>query len=300
MYNQLQFGANVDPLADHVEESFSRAQLADSEGLDLISIQDHPYNRRFLEAWTLLTAIGMKTDRVHLMTNVANLPLRPPAMLAKAAATLDALTGGRVELGLGAGAFWEGINAFGGPARSAGEAYAAFEDALHILRGMWDNAGHTFTYAGKVYQVRRAQSGPRPAHRIPIWVGARGPKMLRLAGRMADGILVSSTYESPARLLEINRQIDEGAQEAGRQPSEIRRGYNLMGIVDYGQVGGKPANLNPGVIYGTVRDWVAELMRLYHEYRQDTFIFWPVDVEPMAQLGAFANEIMPAVREAAV
>ncbi|MBZ0316502.1 MAG: LLM class flavin-dependent oxidoreductase [Anaerolineae bacterium] len=290
------FGANVDPTTDELTESFTRAQLADQLGLDIITVQDHPYNKRFLDTWTFLTALAMKTERVHLGTNVANLPLRPPAMLAKAAASLDVLSNGRVELGIGAGAFWQGVNAYGGPNRTPGEAYAAFEDALHILRGMWGNVGRSFSYKGSFYQVQGAQPGPTPKHPIRIWVGASGPKMLRLAGRMADGVLVSSTYEPPTRLLEINQLIDEGAQAAGRATTDIRRGYNLMGIVDFGQIGSKPTGLTPGVIYGNVDYWVEELTRLYVDYRQDTLVFWPVGDEPMTQLEVFAKEIAPAVK----
>ena len=89
-----------------------------------------------------------------------------------------------MEFGLGAGSYWDGISAFGGPRRTPGEAYQAFKDALHIMRGMWDNAGGRFTYEGEFYQVKGIKPGPMPAHRIPMWVGARGPRMLRLLGRM--------------------------------------------------------------------------------------------------------------------
>lgn len=295
MANTPIFGANVDPTTSELQESFERARLADQLGYDLVTVQDHPYNRRFVDTWTFLTILAMKTERVHVGMNVANLPLRPPAMLAKAAATLDVLSGGRVELGVGAGAFWQGIQAYGVAPRTPKEAYTAFEDALHIIKGMWENVGKSFTYKGEFYQVQGAQPGPAPAHPIRLWVGASGPKMLRLTGQMADGILVSSTYEPPKRLLEINAQIDEGAQQAGRRPDAIQRGYNLMGMVDFGQ--GKPSSLQDGVIYGTPKDWVEELSRYYHEYRQDAFVFWPVGDAPKQQLEVFAKEIMPAVKE---
>jgi alkanesulfonate monooxygenase SsuD/methylene tetrahydromethanopterin reductase-like flavin-dependent oxidoreductase (luciferase family) len=290
------FGANVDPTTDELAQTYERTQLAEHGGLDLVMIQDHPYNRRFLDTWTLATALAMKTERIHVGTNVANLPLRPPAMLAKAAATLDVLSGGRVELGLGAGAFWQGVSALGGRTRTPGEAFIAFKDALHIIKGLWNHAGRSFTYEGEIYGVRGAQFGPTPAHSIRLWVGASGPKMLHLTGKMADGVLVSSTYEPLPRLLEINQQIDAGAAEAGRAPDEIRRGYNLMGVIDYGQYGSQPAGLGNGVIYGTVRDWVDFLLELYHDYGQDTFIIWPVGEEPVAQLKAFTDEIVPAVK----
>jgi alkanesulfonate monooxygenase SsuD/methylene tetrahydromethanopterin reductase-like flavin-dependent oxidoreductase (luciferase family) len=293
------FGANVDPTTDELAQTYERTRLAEAGGLDMVMIQDHPYNRRFLDTWTLATALAMKTERIHIGTNVANLPLRPPAMLAKAAATLDVLSGGRVELGLGAGALWQAVSAFGGANRAPGEAYIAFKDALHIIKGLWSNPGRGFTYQGEIYSVSGAQFGPAPAHPIRVWVGASGPKMLHLTGKMADGVLVSSTYEALPRLLEINQQIDAGAAEAGRSAHAIRRGYNLMGVIDYGQYGGQPAGLGNGVIYGTPRDWVDFLLELYHEYGQDTFVIWPVGAEPVAQLQAFMDEIVPEAKSKA-
>jgi alkanesulfonate monooxygenase SsuD/methylene tetrahydromethanopterin reductase-like flavin-dependent oxidoreductase (luciferase family) len=290
------FGLNVDPNTDQLDETIRRAEYADKNGIDLITIQDHPYQRRFVDTMTLLSYLAAKTENVRLGTNVANLPLRPPAMLAKQVATLDVLSNGRMELGLGAGAFWQAIEAWGVPARSPKEAYTAFEDAMVILRGMWANAGRSFSYNGEFYQVKGAQPGPAPRHPIRIWVGASGPKMLKLTGRMADGVLVSSTYEPPERLLEINQRIDEGAAEAGRPTDAIRRGYNLMGIIDVGQ--GKLTNVQDGVIYGTVKEWVEKLTRFYIDYRQDTFLLWPVASPVEPQLDAFTKEIIPAVREA--
>lgn len=296
MTPNLLFGANIDPNTDLIQDSFRRAEIADQHGLDLVTIQDHPYQRRFLDTWTLMTMIAAKTERVHIGTNVVNLPLRPPMMLAKMAASLDVLSNGRVELGLGAGAFWQAIEAWGVPARSPKEAYDGFEDALHILKGFWANAGRSFSYEGKVYRVKGAIPGPAPAHPIRIWVGGSGPKMLKLTGRMADGLLISNTYFPPSAWDEFNRRIDEGAAEAGRSPDDIRRGYNVMGIVELGQVGARPSNLGEA-IYGTPRQWVDELLRLYQEHRVDTFLFWPLGDKPLEQVEAFAQEIAPAVRE---
>ncbi len=298
MANTPLFGANIDPTTSELATAYEWAAIADQNGLDMIMVQDHPYNRDHLDTWTLITALAMKTERVHVGTNVANLPLRPPATLAKAVASLDVISGGRVELGLGAGAFWRGVNAFGVEPRTPGEAYQAFEDALYIIRGMWEHAGGSFTYKGEIYHVQGAQPGPAPTHPIRIWVGASGPRMLNLTGRMADGVLVSSPYESPPRLLEINQQINEGAAQAGRNPDEIRRGYNLMGMIDFGQIGGKPAGLKEGTLYGTPADWVEMLQRYYHDYGQDTFILWPLAEKPEEQLRIFAQEVVPAVKAA--
>ncbi len=81
------------------------AKTVERLGLDYVAVQDHPYQRRFVDTWTLLSMIAASTERIGLFPDVASLPLRPPAVLAKAAASLDVLSGGRVELGLGAGAF---------------------------------------------------------------------------------------------------------------------------------------------------------------------------------------------------
>lgn len=295
MSNTPQFGIFLDPSVGDPAEPFRLAKLADENGLDLLTIQDHPYQSRHYDTWTLLTALATATERIHVSPNVANLPLRLPAMLAKQAATLDVLTGGRVELGMGAGGFWDAIAAFGGPKRSPGEAYTAFEDALHIIRGLWDNPGSAFKYEGEIYRVKGAKFGPAPAHRIPIWVGARGPRMLRLIGRLADGLLISMPYVPPAALAEVNARIDEGAAQAGRPADAIRRGYNMSGVIRPG-TGSQRYPAQQGSLDGTAGYWAEQITRLYQDYRQDTFIFWGGE-DVAQQIEVFAQEVVPAVKE---
>jgi alkanesulfonate monooxygenase SsuD/methylene tetrahydromethanopterin reductase-like flavin-dependent oxidoreductase (luciferase family) len=292
------FGLNIDPGAANLQAAFARAQLADERGLDLIGVQDHPYNSGFLETWTLLTALGMATERVRLITNVLSTPLRLPAMLAKQAATLDVLTNGRVELGLGAGGFPQGIAAYGGVAHEPAEALAAFEDTLTIVRGLLDGAGGSFSYQGQVHSLRGTRFGPAPMHRIAIWTGSNGPRSLRLTGRLADGVLLSSPYVPPDQLRERHSHVDAGAAEAGRPASAIRRGYNLMGVIDLGRADTRLENPKPGQVVGTPDQWIATLTQLYAEYRQDTFLFWPIAGEEMAQLEVFATHVVPATRAA--
>src|SRR5437879_10280559 len=128
----VRFGVFVTPEA--TERPLQMAALADELGYEVVAVQDHPYQRRFFDTWTLLTAIAMRTEHITVFPDVANLPLRPPAVLAKAAATLDLLSGGRVELGLGAGGFWEAIKAYGGPLRTPGESVQAREEAIEVIR----------------------------------------------------------------------------------------------------------------------------------------------------------------------
>lgn len=289
------FGANIDPVTTSLADTLATAQIAESRGLDLALSQDHPYNRGHVDTWTLLSFIAARTQRIHVGTNVANIPLRTPAMLAKMAATLSILTGGRVELGIGAGAFWHGIRAYGGPERTPGEAYRAFKESLDIIQGMLANAGGSFTYEGEYYQIRGARPGPAPVKPIRIWVGATGPKMLQLSGARADGILTSITYVPPERLHWINEQVDQGAEEAGRAATDVRRGYNLIGAITPDGSSGSLTQ-EQGII-GPKQYWIDQLVRLYGEMRQDTFLFWPTGDERLRQLEIFANEIVPKVRE---
>src|SRR3954470_21165007 len=94
------FGIFPVPSADDRDDVVSQVLAADRAGLDLVGIQDHPYQRRFLDTWSLIPYLAARTERVRFFPDVANLPLRPPAVMAKAAATIDLLSGGRFELGL--------------------------------------------------------------------------------------------------------------------------------------------------------------------------------------------------------
>src|SRR3954471_24656756 len=134
--HDLQFGIFPSPDATAAERTLELAQLAEVTGLDLVSVQDHPYQAKHLDTWTLLSVIAARTSAIRVAPNVATLPLRPPVVLARAAATLDVLSGGRVELGLGAGAFWEAIAAAGGPRRTPGEAVDALVEAIGIIRAV--------------------------------------------------------------------------------------------------------------------------------------------------------------------
>jgi len=119
--------------------------------------------------------------------------------------------------------------------------------------------------------------------------------MMRLTGRMADGLLLSLPYAPPETLPQHNALIDEGAAEAGRSPDEIRRGYNLNGVIHHGagNIGGLTPN---GAIEDTVGYCADTIVRFYTEYRQDTFIFWGGG-DVAQQIDVFAQEVVPAVKE---
>jgi alkanesulfonate monooxygenase SsuD/methylene tetrahydromethanopterin reductase-like flavin-dependent oxidoreductase (luciferase family) len=290
------FGIAIDPATNGLEEAFRLAQQADDSDVDLITIQDHPYNPEFLDTWTLLSALAARTQRVRLAPNMLNSPLRPPAMMAKMAATLDVISGGRLELGLGAGGYVEGMRAWGGSVgETPGARYQAFSEYLDIVQGMLDGAGRQFSYHGQFYQLESLVSGPVPAHRIQLWIGAGKPRMLRLAGSKGDGWLIGTIYILPDQLDEVNHWLDEGAVWAGRKPEEVRRGYNLFGVIQ-ANVKTRYRFNRPGIIQGSAKEWVETMMHFHHRYRHDTFIFWPVAGEAETQVKIFLEEIMPEVR----
>jgi alkanesulfonate monooxygenase SsuD/methylene tetrahydromethanopterin reductase-like flavin-dependent oxidoreductase (luciferase family) len=225
--HELRFGAFITPVSERPGEVVSLARRAEAAGLDLVTFQDHPYLSKFLDTWTLLTWVAAQTERVSVAPNVLHLPLRQPAVTARAAASLDRLSGGRVELGLGAGNRWDATEAMGGPRRSPGESVEALAEAIEVLRAMWDVSGSDVRIDGEHYRLGGAEPGPQPAHRIEIWLGAYKPRMLRLTGAKADGWLPSAPYLQEGDLERGNLAIDEAASEAGRDPREIRRLLNI-------------------------------------------------------------------------
>ncbi len=289
--HDLQFGYFLDPTWGDPARTLETARLVEALGFDLIGIQDHPYQQQHFDTLALIAYVLAQTERVHVFPDVANLPLRPPAMLAKQSATLDQLSGGRFELGLGAGAFWEAVRAMGGPTRSPGEALRALREGTELIRAYW--AGSTLRFDGEIYQSFGARPGPSPVHDIAIWFGVVGPRALRLTGEIADGWLPSMSYVSPAQAVKSNAIIDTAARAAGRDPSAIRRLYNAGGeITPTIKSGLSPEDRQ---IVGPPDHWVEVLTRLATEQGFSSFIFWGA-ADP-ARLKTFAQTIAPAVRE---
>lgn len=295
--NRPLFGVFISPHAGNIPRLRSRVRTAEDSGFDYISVQDHPYVPEFLDTMTLLGSLIAETSRIRFMTNVANLPLRPPAMLAKAAATLDLLSGGRFELGLGGGRVWPQIVGLGGQALAPGEVYRSVDEAITILRAMWME-GRSTHFAGTQYRIAAA-TGPAPAHDIGIWLGAAGPRMLDLVGRRADGWIapISTPFETK---LDAQNRIDVGARSADRKPEDVRRVIQLVGSVT-----GTPGTTDrprsgPGnrPIRTTPQYWAEIIAGFVAEERFDTINFLPEDDSP-AQLRRFAEEVIPAARRLA-
>ncbi|RXZ71439.1 LLM class flavin-dependent oxidoreductase [Agromyces albus] len=284
--HDLIFGTFITPMHENAEQVVRAAQHAERAGLDLVTFQDHPYQRRFLETWTLLSYVAARTERVRLAGDVLNLPLRPPAVLAKSVASLDVLSGGRVELGLGAGGFWDAIEAYGGRRLSPGQAVTALGEAIDVIRAIWDvDAREATAIRGEYYRLVGAKRGPAPAHPIEIWLGAYKPRMLRLTGTKADGWLPSIGRMSTDEIRAGNETIDAAAITAGREPRNVRRLANIIG--QFGPT-------SPRLLSGPPEQWVDQLAAMTLEHGFSGYVLAGDNTGDYDRIG---REVIPAVRE---
>lgn len=277
----ITFGVSADPSVAALAETRRLARLAEETGLDHLAVQDHPYQPTHLDALTLIGRLAAETTRLRFLTDVADLQLRPPVMLAKTAASLDALTGGRLTLGVGAGGIPDAINSMGGTGRTGNALVTYAESSLHTLRRALGGGPVLLENSRQPY----AAGPPAP---MPIWLGSQKPRMLALTGRLADGwISPLNIYVPPAEVPSRQRLIDEAAVAAGRDPRDVRRIYNVIGTIGAGRGG-------PG-LNGDVRRWIDTLTAWSVELGFDTFIFWPA-TDPLRQVEKFATEVAPEVR----
>jgi alkanesulfonate monooxygenase SsuD/methylene tetrahydromethanopterin reductase-like flavin-dependent oxidoreductase (luciferase family) len=154
-----------------------------------------------------------------------------------------------------------------------------------VIRRIWSGE-RGLRFEGDFYHLRGVHSGPLPVHDIGIWVGVYGPRALRLTGRLADGWVPSIRADVRARLAEMNDRVDEGAADADRDPSAIRRVFNVNGSIT--------DDTSEGFLRGPVDQWADELASLAVDHRADTVVFWG---EGEGQLRRFAEEVVPATRD---
>jgi alkanesulfonate monooxygenase SsuD/methylene tetrahydromethanopterin reductase-like flavin-dependent oxidoreductase (luciferase family) len=264
MARPLRFGLSVVPYAADYAGILEQVRIAEERGLELVGIQDHPYQRRYLDTYSLIADLLARTERLRFFPDVTSLAMRDPPMIAKAAASMDVMSGGRFELGLGAGNFWNAVSGMGPEKR--------------VVRG-----------DGPYYPIPGYPAGPPPAHRIGIWLGVYRTRGLNLAGRLADGWVPSLGYLGPDGLAQASRTIDKAARLAGRDPDEITRVVNLGGSITDGE-------RCDDLLTGPVEHWVATLASWATEIGIDSFIFWAADGDAN-QVRRFADEVAPAVRE---
>ena len=284
----LLFGVNVSTSAAPGADPVADARTAEDLGFDFVSASDHPGSARpSYETWTLLAWIAATTSRVSVLPRVLGVPFRAPALVAKAAESLDRLSGGRLLLGLGAGGDDSEFRALGLPVRTPAEKVRGLEEVVQILKGLWSEP--SLTHHGTIYRTEEARLEPKPAHRIPIWLGTFGERALEVTGRVADGWIPSRGYVPDEALPTMRDRVTAAAQRAGRDPASITCALNTQVTVDdrgarhADQFTGPPAK-------------IADSVRRYAELGFTAFNFILAGEDPARQVYRLATEVLPALR----
>jgi alkanesulfonate monooxygenase SsuD/methylene tetrahydromethanopterin reductase-like flavin-dependent oxidoreductase (luciferase family) len=291
MVRPLRFGLSVVPYAAEYNSILEQVRAAEEGGLDLIGIQDHPYQRRYLDTYSLIADLLARTDRLRFFPDVTSLAMRDPPMIAKAAVSMDVMSGGRFELGLGAGNFWDAVEGMGRPKRTNRQAFAALEEAIAIIRAALDVGPEKRVVRGPgpFFPVPGYPAGPPPSHRVGIWLGVYRSRGLELTGRLADGWIPSLGYVGLDVLKRASVRVDEAAISAGRAADDITKLLNFNGVLD-------DVTRSETPLAGPVDHWVATLTRWATEVGTDSFILYP-EGGSADQVRRFAAEVAPAVRE---
>jgi alkanesulfonate monooxygenase SsuD/methylene tetrahydromethanopterin reductase-like flavin-dependent oxidoreductase (luciferase family) len=291
MGRPLRFGISVVPYAATYTGILEQVRAAEEGGLDLVGIQDHPYQRRFLDTYSLIADLLARIDRLRFFPDVTSLAMRDPQMIAKAAASMDVMSGGRFELGLGAGNFWDAVEGMGRPKRTNREAFAALEEAIAIIRAALDVGPEKRVVRGPgpFFPIPGYPAGPPPAHRVGIWLGVYRSRGLQLVGRLADGWIPSLGYVGFDELRRASARIDEAAISAGRDPDDITKLLNFNGVISDAERSEVP-------LAGPAEHWVETLSSWGTDIGIDSFILYPDDGDA-EQVRRYATEVAPAVRD---
>jgi alkanesulfonate monooxygenase SsuD/methylene tetrahydromethanopterin reductase-like flavin-dependent oxidoreductase (luciferase family) len=219
-------------------EALRRFRYLEDLGFDVAGTADHFVDwtnppSPWLEQWTLLAAVAAATTRIRLATCVAQIPFRNPALLARQALTVDHVSSGRLELGLGTGLVSDpSYPMMGIPSWSAGERVARFAEYVEVVDRLLSS--EITTYKGRFYEVDGAVMNPRPVQepRPPITIAAMAPIMMKHAARHADVWNSLSFVESFEAQLEETRGriafVDEACAAIGRDPASLRRSYLMF------------------------------------------------------------------------
>ena len=285
---ELIFGVGVPTAAGPGDDPLGMAQEAERLGYDFVSAADHPcgsspsYETTIMLAW-----IAAHTSRIKVASRVLGVPFRRPAMVAKLAASLGLLSGGRFILGLGGGYSDEEITSLGGPALSPVQKIDGLAEAIQVIRGAWTRTG--YSQDGRHHSVRGLEMEPKPARPIPVWLGTFGPRALAVTGRLADGWIPSLGYMPAGEIPAMRHRIDAAAEAAGRRPDEIR------GVLNLGISLGPDAEPRPDAVAGPakqVADQLTELLGLGFS----GFNFITSGPDRIADMRRIAEDVIPAVR----
>jgi F420-dependent oxidoreductase-like protein len=309
------FGVHTGPQNCSYDDLRQVWHLVDSSGFHWLSIWDHFYPAMItsdaqgpcFEAVSIMTALAAETTHVRVGSLVYCMAYRHPAVLAKAMATVDHVSGGRMELGLGAG--WSQIEfeAYGIPFLPIKDRLDQLEEGVRIIRSLFTEEATTF--CGKHYRVTAARCEPKPLQPRPrIWIGGQGEKrLLRMVAKYADGWSVP--FISPETYARRNQILTQWCEKEGRPPQEVLRSVNVGLAIGRNeeearrkrdrleeQFGAALAFLEPGMLIGTPQQ-VIDRIGEYVIAGADWIILalrGPFDIEG---LHLFIDRVLPAFRE---
>ena len=282
----MDLGVQIEPqFGFQFEDVLAIALDAERAGFTRLWLSDHLFldpdavNADCLEAWTLLAALAVRTERIRIGTMVTAQSYRNPALLAKIAAGVDVMSKGRLDFGLGAG--WKEVEyrAYGYEFPDAPTRVTQMIETLEICTRMWKD--ERATYRGKHYRIENALCSPKPAQKpLPIWIGGSKPRVMRAAAKYGHAFNITMSASSPQDLPDRLRDLDEACRAAKRDPKTLLRSAFLLACVGktraesdelLGRVaaesGTDRAGLlkrRPGLLFGTAED-AAEKLRTYAE-----------------------------------
>jgi alkanesulfonate monooxygenase SsuD/methylene tetrahydromethanopterin reductase-like flavin-dependent oxidoreductase (luciferase family) len=277
-----------------------RWQQAEELGFDHLWVADHWADTRtdpsgsyrnldgtWFDGWTVLAVMAQETARIRIGTLVSNPVLRPPALLAKEALTIDHLSEGRLELGIGTGIEPLDHTTMGLDYWSPQERVARFSEYVEVVDGLLRGPSRAFAFEGRYYRTREAAMGPPSVQqpRPPITVGGQSPTVLRVAAERADcwntaGPLGVGMDEILETTRQQNERLDEMCVAFGRETTEVRRSLFMVGALD--------AWASP--------DAVEQIVKRFGEIGIGEFVlFWPPD-ERLDLFEHVATEVIPALR----
>ncbi len=228
----MKFGVHSGQQDTTYDELRKLWRLADSSGFSWVSVWDHFYDVPYVdgsspvfETISIMTALAAETENVRVGCLVASTGFRTPAVLAKAATTVDHVSGGRATLGLGAGWHAKEYEAYGYDFPAPKQRLDMLEESVQIIQGLLTQPRTTFE--GSYYSVRDAQFNPKPVQaKLPVWIGGVGERRsIPMAARYADGW--NAAYVSPRAFARKNAVLDEACERIGRDPAELERSVNL-------------------------------------------------------------------------
>jgi alkanesulfonate monooxygenase SsuD/methylene tetrahydromethanopterin reductase-like flavin-dependent oxidoreductase (luciferase family) len=282
----LTFASFLFPKAAEGVGLLEQAVLAERLGYDLVAVPDHADWPHYVDGWTLAAAVIGRTTSIEVFSGVSALALRePPAVLGKAAWSLDRIAPGRFHLGIGTGAL-PGITSIGGPEWTGRESVDRLREAIEVIRILWSGKEEA-SYEGTYYTLREAKLPDAPTPGLDIWIGGVKRGMRRLTGQVADGWFPGYLNIDPDPVIEETKHLDEEILAAGRQLSDVRRVYNTIAK--------KVQTKSEGFLIGPASQWIEELTWAALELGFDTFLLGDRDTT-VAGLQRFAEDIIPAVK----